>query len=923
MRTTRVAVLATVTLPLLAILVGSSALTGPLRPAGGPAHAAAQGDPGCTSTVQGEAGTWTRRQVPAFPAGPQRIVSHAVDPHAPERALLTNGVSLLRTADGCRWSEVWRVPSAPTAGLPFAAGDRLLELHVHPRQGARAWAVVAVGGEAADLAARDVPLSPADGEARDPSSAVVLHSEDHGRTWQASEDPPLPGTPGPIASSPLTPDLLWLPTAAGLHSSRDGGASWQLLPAALTTPVEGRRPLDGVTSPLLQRVTASPDDGRILLGRTTTPVRSTDGGLTWRAHPTPAGHWSGPFAATSPGGEARFARQDDSTSPVEELHGGDADLTATPVTGMAGVPWRGAWHPSGGELLVATGDRGNGASFPDVSLYRVTAGGDVTDVDDLGLPAVLGVLADDAGGYHLHTATELVSLLPDEVAAPAGQVDLSPFPPTTPAPPEPVRLGAPASLVLRPGERAGVTVQAVVPRRPRPLDTYFLLDTSNSFDRDIQAVADSMGDVVRRLRSAGVDAWFGVGELGTQEARRYHRHADLAPPGTGLVRGFESLRTGGGVESHLIALHQAATGSGVEGTVGPDVPPGQDPTWRPGALRTLLVVTDVQYSDEDDPDAPTRASTYTALADAGVRVLALEVVREGGDDGVPGSYAAVEAADAAGRTVPTPARRDLEELARATGSFAPPGGVDCRGNGTVEVPEGAPLVCTTTQLHLAGRTTLGAVLQRVLLAQQDLAPIRLDVSTAVRVRRTPAWAARLDLRRDHRLTFPTSLSCRRDQAGEVHPAHWRLSVAGRVVAARTTRVQCGRLPAGTTPTAGTTAAPFPGPAGTGLQPAPQPVPGAGPAQAGVVPLAPPPPAPVTSTGTSPSTSSSPAGSPAGSPASDTAPASTPVAAAAHEREAELELAPLTVLAGAAFTAAAAALQRRRTPRPARSTRSTR
>jgi hypothetical protein len=38
---------------------------------------------------------------------------------------------------------------------------------------------------------------------------------------------------------------------------------------------------------------------------------------------------------------------------------------------------------------------------------------------------------------------------------------------------------------------------------------------------------------------------------------------------------------------------------------------------------------------------------------------------------------------------------DLEEIARATGALAPAGGVDCDGDGTIDITPGQPLICST------------------------------------------------------------------------------------------------------------------------------------------------------------------------------------------------------------------------------------
>lgn len=749
--------------------------------------------PGCVSVVDGRAGTWTRRPVPAFPAGGAALVGHAVDPTSPERQLVTNGHVILASADGCSWEERWRLPVTPTASMPVnATTDRLVEVVVHPSAPHRVWAVVAVGQDVAERVPVSLPLSPAAAEGRDPTSAVVLHSVDGGKTWRPMGTPPLAGTPGRLALSASHPDRLFLPTAAGLHASRDGGRSWHPLPAALTGPVAGRRPLDGVSAPVLASVLVDRHDPSHLFGRTSTPVHSRDGGLTWSAYPTPAGFWTGPFPGTD---DAWFARQEFSTSPVLDLWHGRETLTSVPAQ-VVGSPWRAASVGHGG-MLLTTWDRGNGAAFPEVSLYRVADDGRVTDINDLSLPWVRGVVADDYGGHHLHTRTELVSLGSMSVGQePRGeQVRLHPFGDTIPEPPRPASLGAPTFLRVEPGADVPLEVVLDLPRRPTPLDTFFLIDTSNSFEPDIQAVAEAMADVVRAVREAGIDAWFGVGELGTRDARRYRRLADLEAPGTGLQRGFERLRTGGSRESHLIALHQAATGSGVAGTSGPAVPTGQEPTWRAGTLRTVVVVTDVQYSDEDDPEAPSRREVYDALAARGVRVIGLEVVREGGDDGVPGGYAAVEAADAASTTAPTPARADLEELARETGSFAPPGGIDCRDNGTVEIREGDPLVCTTTALHLGKLHTIGDVLRRVLLAQVDRRQVRVAVDGEPLLTPAAGWRTGVDVRRDQRLPFAGTVSCTTDQAGQVMPLRLTATLDDEPLSRAVVQVTCGRTAA--------------------------------------------------------------------------------------------------------------------------------
>jgi hypothetical protein len=926
--------------------------------------------PACAQVVEGKVGVWTTRPAPTFPAGGGVLRGHAVNPRSPLRQYATNGVSVMTTTDGCTWSESFRLPEAPSAGLPASSlTDRILEVVVHPRAPGQVWLVVAIGQDVAEQIRvgpyrPGLPMSPANDEHRDGTQTLVLRSTDSGASWTSMVGPPLVGAPGRLAAAPTSPDVLYLPTFSGLHASLDGGRTWQPRPPAATAPdpKPGRPPLDAVTTPDSLRVTVDPTDAFSLYGHNPTAVRrSEDGALTWSAYPLPPDYTSGPFIDRTLSATRRIvvATQQYSTEPVRSLwflRPGDVAFDEVPIQPgtIAGVPWQAVWHPTRDELVMATWNRGSGAAFPEVSLYRLNSRGTVEDINELDLPPLRGLDVDDYGTYHLHTTSEILSLgttaSPDtaELEQDTPQVEMDPFSYRPPSPPQPAELSGPATVDLTPGEEAEVTWTLNLPRRPSPLDTYFLIDTSNSFETDIQALADGMADVVRTLSRDGIDAHVGIGELGTREARRYSLFADIAPPGTELQRGFERLRTGGGYESHLIALHQAATGSGVDGTSGPAVPAGQDPTWRTDSLRTLVVVTDVEYVDEDDPEAPSRRQVYDALAARGIRVIGLEVVREGGDDGMPGGYAAVEAADAASTTAPTPARRDLEELAAATGSFAPVGGVDCRDNGTVEIPAGAPMVCTTTALHVARISTLADVLTRVLLAQADQRPVTLR--TAGDVTATPVSPRGLrhptvDLKRDQKLTFTASLRCDESQTGQRLPVPVDALVAREQVATTTTTVQCGTAtPATPQPMAAQPAAEPPSgaepePVLGGQPPSPQQPTVAAPAAPPVapVPIGGTAPAPGTAPGTAPGSSSAPAAAAqtglSTAPGSQSATTGSPAAAVGQPAEDNPELAharlqmsgrstdpalmqPWALLAAGVMTAAAAArVHRTRRHRP--------
>ncbi|WP_372728102.1 WD40/YVTN/BNR-like repeat-containing protein, partial [Nocardioides sp.] len=455
---------------LVALLLAAVLVPGTVMVRGSAATAAT---PHCGDVVTGTSGVWTRRTVPAFPVGEHRIATHAVDPRSPERQYLSNGFSVMGTHDGCTWSEVFRVPESPSARMPASATtDRILEIVVHPRSPDRVWMVLGIGQEVADRVDLGVPLSPGSEGQGDGARTLVVSSRDAGQTWQPMTGPPIEGAPGPLAPAPTSPSVLYLPTASGLHASVDGGTTWTVRPPVVTPPSPQQKPLDAVNSPLLTRVTVDPMDPSVLYGRTSTIVRSSDGGLTWSSDGLPPGHVTGPFVDTDPTSTRRIlvGFQAFSTTPVESWwlrRPADSAFTHVPLEPgtIDGVPWRAAWSAVGGELLMATWDRGSAASFPDVSLYRVDPNGAVEDVNDLDLPPVRGLLADDFGGFHLHTAHELVTLRPLSTPLPQGapQVEMGPFATPSPPQPAPAVLSGPGAVALEPGRNSDITFSLNLP----------------------------------------------------------------------------------------------------------------------------------------------------------------------------------------------------------------------------------------------------------------------------------------------------------------------------------------------------------------------------------------------------------------------------------------------------------------------------
>jgi hypothetical protein len=812
---------------------------------------AAASDPNtCPVEVEGRVGTWIRRPAPPVPSGSPRITAHAVDPRDGGRHLITDGLAILRTDDdGCRWEVTYRLPDE--AGPALAASsetDRIHRLVVHPTQPDRVWAVVAVGQEVADqLDNQGLLFLPASRARRDLTATLVLRSDDGGRTWAPMHAPTLlPGAPVRLAPAPSDPDVAYLSVNGALFVTTDGGMTWLPRPLPAVSPTAPVPPYE--LFPLAYDLAVHPDDAEVLLARTQVhALRSDDGGHTWTELPPPiTNHPTGPFVdpwrTDEHGARALYVHQhlaDSYALSFLRYREEPGDLQVLPVAEdevLLGAPLAASWHPTRDEVLLATWQNNIPSDrFDRVSLYLVDLSvpregepeARFTDVDELGLSPLRGVDVDLGGTYHVHDLEELVSLRVDADVhgRPALDADVAdrcddagvvpPLQAARPSSPAPAVLDAAGPAQVPTGGAAEVPVTLELPATPGAVDVYLLLDTSNGFRGDIGDVARGLAAVTSELAQAGVDAQFGLGGLGTGETYRYRRFVDIGPAGEALRQGLSGLCARGGHEAHLVSLHQTATGSGVPdgGRLRPEVPPGQDPTWRDGSLRTVVVVTDNEFDDrtprENDPDAPPRQEIFDALAARDIHVLGIEIVRDvttpapiEGQEGTPGWLAAVEAADAAGRTAPTPARQDLEAVARATGTFAPAGGVDCRGTGRTELREGDPLVCTTfsTVTRLAGESTMADVLRRVLLAQQELQPVEVVVADAggldveVRAPEDP----RVDVRRDHvgddALRYPMTVRCPAARDGEAVEVSLVATVAGAAVATTTISVTCGGSP---------------------------------------------------------------------------------------------------------------------------------
>jgi peptidase M23-like protein/integrin beta-like protein/dockerin type I repeat protein len=228
---------------------------------------------------------------------------------------------------------------------------------------------------------------------------------------------------------------------------------------------------------------------------------------------------------------------------------------------------------------------------------------------------------------------------------------------------------------------------------PPTLDIYLIVDTSNSYIDDLvtfKAVAPVVISVIKAFNS---NARFGLGTFvdypispfGSAETgdKAYEQLTDLTFDRDRILEKIKSLSVKFGddiPESQLTAMFQAATGDGQDlsklGYPGASISACQQANFSNsnGAIKLIVPWTDAPFHQPGDPgDIPYPGPSFQENVDA---ILALDPPKvigiSSGEDAVA----------------------DLEEMAAATDALAPAGGVDCDDDGSIDIAEGEPLVCS-------------------------------------------------------------------------------------------------------------------------------------------------------------------------------------------------------------------------------------
>lgn len=251
------------------------------------------------------------------------------------------------------------------------------------------------------------------------------------------------------------------------------------------------------------------------------------------------------------------------------------------------------------------------------------------------------------------------------------------------------------------------------------VDLFFLVDLSSSFWDDLPVFKAQAPGIIDSIKEANPNVRFGLGRFedypispfgGAAEGDvAYARILDLTFDSDTVKTTIAGLTTrwgDDGPQSQLTALYQAATGDGQdlsgEGYPGASIPAGQQANFRDGATKLFLMWTDAKFHLPGDP----------------------------GDISYPGpgfveTVKAIEALDppmVLGISVePHSGLEDLQYMATETGAFAPEGGVDCNGDGVVDINEGEPLVCLISDFGAGIGNAVVNIVQAALDAARPVA----------------------------------------------------------------------------------------------------------------------------------------------------------------------------------------------------------
>jgi len=689
---------------------------------------------------------WYSVKAPVFPVGPQLITRYAVEPLVSERLYVTNGVAVMRSMDaGCNWSVSYTLPDGDT-GLNSTNGE-ILEIEVS-----------APGAVYLPIQQNGTGARP-----------HVMLSRDAGESWTDASGPAVTGITGSLLDFDAS---LGNPAAAAMLVEvqlDEAGVGVDGDPTLLVTSTAGqtwepRHPNVGevvITSPVVTGTTSINGLGDID-SISMNPVAPNEiwlyggGGVYHSDGPNLTPVDLGPVRVLDIAldGKAIVAYPDGGTSGLISFNGGQAfesfstGLSVGSVDAVSGLP---------STSLVGAGGR--------VYQQRVFPG----------QPPVIDDLSPLDGRYVSDVTFALSGSIenPSVYATTGRTIEVAYRPVPNPIDTEKVLATVPAleeidsnylqpaseRIVMRPGQSRTLDYNLGLPAAITPLDVYFMIDISGSMGGAINGVRSGMREIAQRLDEKGGNAYFGVGAFRAyNDPPAYDRVRDIAPPNGDLADALNSLSaSGGGAETQMAALLQSVTGTGDN-----VIPPDLNMHFRPGSLRVAIMVTDEVISQGGQHPPHTEVSQ--ALRDADVQMVGLAIQDEpflsDYDYDNPGQPAGV-----------------LQEVAEATDARAPEAGVDCDGDGDLELYEADPLVCLLPPSNVDDAELMADAIVGVLDAIEDIQDLTVSVVPAADVTADspvvssvePTLFPQVDLKEANAREFSVTVRCPAVQRRTTYP----------------------------------------------------------------------------------------------------------------------------------------------------------
>jgi hypothetical protein len=667
----------------------------------GPFAAPGASAAGACSGVTSE-GDWRSIAAPEFSTGPQELKTYAVDPRRPTVMWVTNGATVMRSADGgCSWKESFKLELLPSLDVPISSALASITSIVVPEDASARRDVFLLVEERLDGSDPDGPTGPIPGGVG--LRPHVVTSDDDGASWVARDQglPPV-GDPRALHIAPSDGDVAYVFVGGDLYATVDGGTSWQQ-----------RGSHGGISDFAID--TQNPDDLWMWAGAL---YHSLDGGRSSAVNNYVPNFVTHASVYRPPGGEARIMAYD--SDGGSWWRSDDSGRTFVPN----------AASPSNNVISIATGAAADAMVLSvHGAMYRYQAPGgwiEITKGMEQGLerdpdaPDILELSVDrtQTPSVFGRTANTIVQYT-------AFSLNLPPLDPTAPE-----QVGGDTALTpgmkkleIRRGESRKVTYDLTLPPQATPLDVFFLLDTTQSMTSSIRGLQQGIHRIAGELARSKLDVQFGIGEYkdypipgyGDPTALDfpYRMRRDIGPADNTLVTAIEQMTASGGgrthiPESQLTALYQAATGEGEPGctsdATGSCVPPGQGASFRPDALKVMVNITDAAFENSPAHPSPPFDQVAETLRNKAILQIGLAVY---------GPYGI------------TAARNSLTEMAAASDTLAPSGGVDCNDDGYKDLEGGAPLVCDIAEEESDGVLSLAPAIIATLKAITDEAPIEL------------------------------------------------------------------------------------------------------------------------------------------------------------------------------------------------------